>query len=154
MITRWFAHVAGGLWLMLTALAACAATDAEKAERLAQLLANPSVQALVIAVVLVIGSVAIWISSRILGIEGGFWRSVVAAIIAGVLGAIGSALFGSHPSFLVSCVLGFVTGTIAIKLCMEASLGNALVCSVLSSIMTAILVFVAIVAFSVKTAIN
>jgi hypothetical protein len=104
----------------------------------------------VIAVVLVIASVAIWISSRILSIEGGFWRSVVAATIAGVLSAIGSAVLGSHPSFLVSCVLGFVTGTIAIKLCMEASVGNALVCSVLSSIMTAILVFVAIIAVGVK----
>jgi hypothetical protein len=100
-----------------------------------------------ISSLILIGAFAagIRVATLILGISGSFWRALTAAAIAFTATMLLDPIFHVSSSALVSFIIGTTATTLAIYLLMETSLGQALVCSMLSSVFSIMLVmFIAV----------
>jgi hypothetical protein len=147
---RRVAQVVSLLSLLSMSLLCDAVTQDAGAAQLTLLLDSPSGKVLIIAGVLVIASLSIWLSAVILGLEGGFWLSGVAALVAVTLGAIAHAILPSDTSVLSLFTVGVFTGAAGVKLCFDASFVKALVCSVLSSVMATFLSLVVLIILGIQ----
>jgi hypothetical protein len=137
-------------YLLSVSLLCDAVTQDTRAAQLTLLLDSPGGKVLIIAGVLIIASLSIWLSAVILGLEGGFWLSGVAAIVAVTLGAIVQAMLPSDTSFWSLFAVGVITGVAGVKLCFEASFVRALICSVLSSVMATFLSLVVLIILGIQ----
>jgi len=146
---RW-AQVVALFNLLSVSLLCHAVTEDARAAQLTLLLDSPGGKALIVAGVLIIASLSIWLSAVILGLEGGFWLSGVAAVVAVTLGAIVQALLPSQTSLLSLFAVGVITGAAGVKLCFEASFVRALICSVLSSVMATFLSLVVLIVLGIQ----
>ncbi len=146
---RW-AQVVALFNLLSVSLLCHAVTEDAQAAQLTLLLDSPGGKALIVAGVLIIASLSIWLSAVILGLEGGFWLSGVAAVVAVTLGAIVQAILPSQTSLLSLFAVGVITGAAGVKLCFDASFVRALICSVLSSVMATFLSLVVLIVLGIQ----
>ncbi len=143
------AFIAGVVLICLPVWTCAALTNAQQAQ-LRGTLTSPQTLILMVLGVCVIAAVGIWISALLLGMDGGFARSIAVALIAGVLGLLSSKVLRYEDSYAIPLLVGIFITAAPMKFIFDASWGRALACSVLSIVIGGILIVLAMGIFAVE----
>jgi hypothetical protein len=111
---------------------AYAAGAQARLEKFTQLMSTPGGMICGTAVGILIGAAGIRIAAVMTGARGGFGLCIFASIVALILSYGVQLVLGSAPPLGLALLLTVLTSVLAVKLCLEASWGQALMTSVLS----------------------
>ena len=111
---------------------AYAAGAQDRLEKFTQLMSTPGGMICVTVLGILIGAAGIRIAAVMTGARGGFGLCILASIVALILSYGVQLMLGSAPPRGLALLLSVLTSVSAVKLCLEASWGEALMTSVLS----------------------
>lgn len=117
--------------LAYTGIAHAAGVDA-RVEKFTKLMSTPGGMIFVTVVGILIGAASIRIAAVMTGARGGIGLCVLASVVALILSYGVQLLLGSAAPRGLALLLSVLTSVSAVKLCLEASWGQALMTSVLS----------------------